>query len=163
MRHVRGCCSRYFFTVFFGDVDGEHDQAFVGKFFVDLLHQRFFIVAVLAPGGPKLEQNNFAFGRLIVEHFAGGGFGAEARGGLIVVIVAGECKSAARTIAGRIASRRYARMAAEAYHNSAGWQRKSHKTKSQKETPCCGSNLCLCCYSSTKTATRIPGWSASNM
>ena len=73
----------------FEDVDGEHDQAFAGELFGDVVDQRGFSFAVLAPGGPELEQDDLALDGGVVELVSGGGFGAEARSGL-AGLVAGE-------------------------------------------------------------------------
>src|SRR6266568_2559136 len=72
----------------FGNVNRQHNQSFVGEFFVDGLDQRLFDVTVLAPGGPKLQQDYLAFHRLVVEALPRHSFCAEARSGLVVVIAA---------------------------------------------------------------------------
>jgi len=64
------------------NVDGQNDQAFAGELLGDVVDQFGFGFAVLAPCGPELEQDDFAFHRRIVELIAGGGFGAEAWSGL---------------------------------------------------------------------------------
>jgi hypothetical protein len=55
-----------------------------------LFDQRFFLVTILTPGCPELQENDFAFDRFIIEAFARGGFRAETWGGL-TIIIAGEC------------------------------------------------------------------------
>src|SRR5580700_949437 len=64
------------------DVNGEHDQSLVRKFFGNVIHQRGFAFAVFTPGGPELEEDYFAFDRRVVELVARGCLGAEARRGL---------------------------------------------------------------------------------
>ncbi len=78
-----------YFLIGLEDVDGEHDQAFIGEFLGDVIDQFGFAFAVFAPGGPELEQDDFAFDRRVVELVSGRGFGAEARGGL-AGFIAGE-------------------------------------------------------------------------
>jgi len=70
------------FLIGLQDVDGEHDQAFVGELFGDVVDQFGFAFTVLAPGGPELEQDHLAFDGGVVELVSGRGFGAEARGRL---------------------------------------------------------------------------------
>jgi len=73
----------------FEDIDGEHDQAFICELLGDVVDQRGFVFAVLAPGGPELEEDDLAFHRSVVELVASRSFGAEARSGL-AGFVAGE-------------------------------------------------------------------------
>ena len=70
------------FLIRLQDVDGEHDQAFIGELFGDVINQFGFAFAVFAPGGPELEQDNLAFDGGVVELVSSCGLGAEARGGL---------------------------------------------------------------------------------
>jgi len=62
----------------FEDVYGEDDQIFAFVFPGDVIDELGFLFAVLAPCGPEFEEDDFAFDRLVVELFAGCGFGAEA-------------------------------------------------------------------------------------
>ena len=50
----------------------------------DFFNERRFRFAVASPGGPELQQNNFAFGRSVGKSFAVCGSGVEARGGLLL-------------------------------------------------------------------------------
>ena len=69
------------FLIRFEDVDCEHDQTFSTELPGDVIHQGCFFLAVLAPGRPELEKNDFALDGLVVELLSGRGLGAEARGG----------------------------------------------------------------------------------
>jgi hypothetical protein len=91
-----------YFLIRFEDVDGEDDQAFVRELFGDVVDQRGFFFAVLAPGGPELEENDFAFYRGVVELIAVGRLGAEAGRGL-AGLVAGESREVARPWGGILA------------------------------------------------------------
>jgi hypothetical protein len=50
----------------------------------DFVDEGGFVGAEAAPGGPKFEEDDFAFDGFVGELFAGGGDGVEARGGLFV-------------------------------------------------------------------------------
>ena len=60
------------------DIDGKNNEAFGGKIVVDLVHEGGFISAIFAPGGPELEQDDFALDGSVGERFAVGGARGEA-------------------------------------------------------------------------------------
>ncbi len=84
---VAGMLLEIFFDGFPGlaDVDGEKDEAFVGKLMADFVDEGSFVGAEAAPGGPKFEQDDLAFDGVVGEFFAGSRGGVEARGGLFVL------------------------------------------------------------------------------
>ena len=84
---VAGMLLEVFFDGLFGfaHVDGEKNQSFAGELMADLVDEGGFVSAEAAPGGPKFEQNDFAFDGVIGEFFAGGRGSVEARGGLFVL------------------------------------------------------------------------------
>src|SRR6266849_7874267 len=84
---VRGCCSRYFLTVFLDSPTSmaRKEQSFTGKIMTDLVHEVRFVGAEAAPGGPKFEQNNFPFDGVVGELFAGRGGGIESGRRLLVL------------------------------------------------------------------------------
>jgi len=69
----------------FADIDGEKDQTLVGKLVADLVDEGGFVGAEAAPGGPELEENDFAFDVFVVEFFASGRGGVETGRGLFVL------------------------------------------------------------------------------
>jgi hypothetical protein len=50
----------------------------------DFVDEGGFVGAEAAPGGPELEEDDFAFDGFVGELFSRGGDGVEARGGLFV-------------------------------------------------------------------------------
>jgi hypothetical protein len=66
----------------FEDVDRKNDQSFPAEFLGDVVDELCFRLAVFAPRGPELEQDDFALDGIVIELFAGRGLGAEAGGGL---------------------------------------------------------------------------------
>jgi hypothetical protein len=73
----------------FRDIDRENDQAFAGKFLIDLLDQSFFVLAIPTPRGPEVEEHDFAFDGVVVESLAGQGFRMKTWSGLAVVVTLG--------------------------------------------------------------------------
>jgi len=67
-------------------INGNHDQALVREFRGKVIYQTLFALAVGTSCGPELKKNNFAFGGLIAELFAGERLGMKARRGLAVVV-----------------------------------------------------------------------------
>jgi hypothetical protein len=69
----------------FAHVDGEKNQSFAGKLMADFVDEGGFVGAEAAPGGPKFEENDFAFDGVVGEFFAGGCGGVKAGRGLFVL------------------------------------------------------------------------------
>ena len=74
----------------FQNIDSQDNQVFAFEFFPNVIHQLRFLLAIFTPGSPELEQDNFALDRLVVELFAGNGFGAEAWRRVASLVVLGE-------------------------------------------------------------------------
>ena len=89
----------------FADVDGEEDEAFAGELVADFVDEGGFVGAEAAPGGPELEEDDFAFDGGVGEFFAGSGSGVEARGGLFVLGGGEGAKSGEQQRAGKCYSR----------------------------------------------------------
>jgi hypothetical protein len=66
-------------------INGNHDQALAGEFRSKVVYETLFALAVRTPRGPELKKNNFPFGGLVAELFAGERLGVEARRGLAIV------------------------------------------------------------------------------
>jgi hypothetical protein len=66
----------------FQHVDGQDDQIFALEFLRDVVYELCFFLAILAPGGPELEQDYLSLDRLVVELLAGRSLGTEAWSGL---------------------------------------------------------------------------------
>jgi len=66
----------------FADVDGEEKESFGGEVMADFVDEGGFVGAETAPGGPEFEEDDFSLDGGVIEFFAGGGGGVEARGRL---------------------------------------------------------------------------------
>jgi len=66
----------------FADVDGEEKESFGGEVMTDFIDESGFFGAEAAPGGPEFQKNDFSLDGGVIEFFAGGSGGVEARGRL---------------------------------------------------------------------------------